>query len=56
MYDFAHGQSDFFEGVTHSICTLEFVPHRPLYDKFIDYLKEMRNETEKPARFPSGDR
>ncbi len=46
MYDFAHGQSDFFEGVTHSICTLEFVPHRPLYDKFIDYLKEMRNETE----------
>ncbi len=46
MYDFAHGQSDFFEGVTHSICTLEFVPHRPLYDKFIDYLKEMRGETE----------
>jgi len=39
MYDFAHGQSDFFEGVTHSICTLEFVPHRPLYDKFIDELK-----------------
>ena len=46
MYDFAHGQSDFFEGVTHSICTLEFVPHRPLYDLFIDYLKEMRGETE----------
>ena len=46
MYDFAHGQSDFFEGVTHSICTLEFVPHRPLYDKLIDYLKEMRGETE----------
>lgn len=45
MYDFAHGQSDFFEGVTHSICTLEFVPHRPLYDKFIDLLKEMRGET-----------
>ncbi|MDY3841901.1 MAG: glutamine--tRNA ligase, partial [Prevotella sp.] len=41
MYDFAHGQSDYFEGVTHSICTLEFVPHRPLYDKFVDYLKEM---------------
>lgn len=40
MYDFAHGQSDYFEGVTHSICTLEFVPHRPLYNKFIDYLKE----------------
>ena len=40
MYDFAHGQSDYFEGVTHSICTLGFVPHRPLYDKFIDFLKE----------------
>ena len=40
MYDFAHGQSDFFEGVTHSICTLEFVPHRPLYDKFVDFLSE----------------
>ena len=36
MYDFAHGQSDYFEGVTHSICTLEFVVHRPLYDYFID--------------------
>ena len=40
MYDFAHGQSDYFEGVTHSICTLECVPHRPLYDHFIDELKE----------------
>ena len=40
MYDFAHGQSDYFVGVTHSICTLEFVPHRPLYDYFIDELKE----------------
>lgn len=46
MYDFAHGQSDFFEGVTHSICTLEFVPHRPLYDKFIDELKVYKGETE----------
>ena len=45
MYDFAHGQSDYFEGVTHSICTLEFVPHRPLYDKFIDDLKEMDGTT-----------
>lgn len=44
MYDFAHGQSDFFEGVTHSICTLEFVPHRPLYDKFIDELKIYKGE------------
>ena len=40
MYDFAHGQSDYFEGVTHSLCTLEFVVHRPLYDLFIDWLKE----------------
>ena len=43
MYDFAHGQSDYFEGVTHSICTLEFVPHRPLYDHFIDELKERKD-------------
>lgn len=40
MYDFAHGQSDYFEGVTHSICTLEFEVHRPLYDYFIDLLKD----------------
>jgi glutaminyl-tRNA synthetase len=39
MYDFAHGQSDFFEGITHSLCTLEFEVHRPLYDWFIDQLK-----------------
>lgn len=38
MYDFAHGQSDYFEGVTHSICTLEFSVHRPLYDWFINEL------------------
>ncbi len=44
MYDFAHGQSDYFEGVTHSLCTLEFVVHRPLYDLFIDWLKEVRGE------------
>lgn len=43
MYDFAHGQSDFFEGVTHSLCTLEFVVHRPLYDLFIDWLKENKD-------------
>lgn len=44
MYDFAHGQSDYFEGVTHSICTLEFVPHRPLYDKFVDFLQEKEGQ------------
>ena len=38
MYDFAHGQSDAIEQITHSICTLEFIPHRPLYDWFIDQL------------------
>jgi glutaminyl-tRNA synthetase len=40
MYDFAHGQSDFFEGVTHSLCTLEFEVHRPLYDWLVEHLKE----------------
>jgi len=38
MYDFAHGQSDYLEGITHSICTLEFEIHRPLYDWFLDNL------------------
>ncbi|HXE65244.1 MAG TPA: glutamine--tRNA ligase/YqeY domain fusion protein, partial [Bryobacteraceae bacterium] len=38
MYDFAHGQSDSIEGITHSICTLEFEDHRPLYDWYIDEL------------------
>lgn len=52
MYDFAHGQSDFFEGVTHSICTLEFVPHRPLYDFFIDELKEQKDlDDNRPRQF-----
>ena len=44
MYDFAHGQSDYFEGVTHSLCTLEFVVHRPLYDLFVDWLKQTKGE------------
>jgi glutaminyl-tRNA synthetase len=39
MYDFAHGQSDSIEGITHSICTLEFEDHRPLYDWFIEQLE-----------------
>ncbi|MCH9017121.1 MAG: glutamine--tRNA ligase/YqeY domain fusion protein [Chloroflexi bacterium] len=38
MYDFAHGQSDSIEGITHSVCTLEFEDHRPLYDWFLDEL------------------
>ncbi len=40
MYDFTHGQCDYWEGVTHSLCTLEFVSHRPLYDLFVDWAKE----------------
>ena len=39
MYDFAHGQSDYFEGITHSLCTLEFEVHRPLYDWLVDQIK-----------------
>lgn len=39
MYDFAHGQSDSLENITHSICTLEFIPHRELYDWFIEKLE-----------------
>ncbi|MBR1499858.1 MAG: glutamine--tRNA ligase/YqeY domain fusion protein [Bacteroidaceae bacterium] len=40
MYDFTHGQSDYLEGVTHSLCTLEFVEHRPLYDLFVSWMRE----------------
>jgi len=40
MYDFTHGQSDYLEGVTHSWCTLEFVEHRPLYDLFVEWMRE----------------
>lgn len=47
MYDFAHGQSDYFEGVTHSICTLEFVVHRPLYEYFV---KELADDTYCPRQ------
>ena len=50
MYDFAHGQSDYFEGVTHSICTLEFVQHRPLYNYFVELLKP-EGTTYRPYQF-----
>ncbi len=46
MYDFTHGQSDYLEGVTHSICTLEFVPHHELYDLFVTWMKEWKGETQ----------
>jgi glutamyl/glutaminyl-tRNA synthetase len=42
MYDWAHGQSDYIEGITHSICTLEFENHRPLYDWFLDAARRPR--------------
>ncbi len=45
MYDFTHGQSDYLEGVTHSLCTLEFVEHRALYDLFVDWMKEYKGDT-----------
>jgi glutaminyl-tRNA synthetase len=43
MYDYAHGQSDYLEGITHSICTLEFEVHRPLYDWFLDQIVKDKN-------------
>ena len=39
MYDFAHGECDYYEGITHSLCTLEFEVHRPLYDWLVEHLK-----------------
>jgi glutaminyl-tRNA synthetase len=51
MYDFAHGQSDYFEGVTHSLCTLEFEVHRPLYDYFIDLLMKEDNYRPRQIEF-----
>ena len=57
MYDFTHGQSDYLEGVTHSICTLEFVPHRDLYDLFVTWIKQWHEEkqvTTVPCHVPIG--
>ncbi len=50
MYDFTHGQSDYLEGVTHSLCTLEFVEHRPLYDLFVSWIKEWASEVKNEER------
>jgi len=47
MYDYAHGQCDYWEGITHSICTLEFEVHRPLYDWFVE---ELRNSDYRPRQ------
>lgn len=51
MYDFAHGQSDFIEGITHSLCTLEFEVHRPLYDWFLDHIVEEGQERPQQIEF-----
>lgn len=50
MYDFAHGQSDFFEGITHSICTLEFEVHRPLYEYFAKILADIKGTDYRPRQ------
>ena len=50
MYDFAHGQSDFIEGITHSLCTLEFEVHRPLYDWFLDNIIDEDDVNSKRTR------
>lgn len=50
MYDFAHGQEDFIEGITHSICTLEFKVHRPLYDWFLDQILDGEPVPERRTR------
>jgi glutaminyl-tRNA synthetase len=53
MYDFTHGQSDYLEGVTHSLCTLEFVEHRPLYDLFVGWMREWIADCGKDAESDS---
>ena len=53
MYDFTHGQSDYLEGVTHSLCTLEFVEHRPLYDLFVEWMREWIADCGKDAESDS---
>ena len=50
MYDYAHGQGDFVEGITHSICTLEFEVHRPLYNWFLEQILEFQPELKEQAR------
>jgi glutaminyl-tRNA synthetase len=51
MYDWAHGQSDAIEGITHSLCTLEFVNHRPLYDWFLDQLEGKDGLKSRPRQY-----
>ena len=51
MYDWAHGESDYIEGITHSFCTLEFLPHRELYDWFLDQISDPNNVRPKQREF-----
>ncbi|MDG1063514.1 MAG: glutamine--tRNA ligase/YqeY domain fusion protein [Flavobacteriaceae bacterium] len=51
MYDWAHGESDYIEQVSHSFCTLEFLPHRELYDWFLDQVYETKNTRPKQREF-----
>ncbi len=51
MYDFAHGESDFIEGITHSFCTLEFEVHRPLYEWFLEHIAEPGQRVPKQREF-----
>jgi glutaminyl-tRNA synthetase len=51
MYDWAHGESDYLEGISHSFCTLEFLPHRELYDWFLDQIYDDKNIRPKQREF-----
>ena len=51
MYDWAHGESDYIEGISHSLCTLEFLPHRELYDWFLDQIYDSNNVRPKQREF-----
>lgn len=51
MYDWAHGESDYIEGISHSLCTLEFLPHRELYDWFLDQIYDAKNVRPKQREF-----
>ncbi|HAP60837.1 MAG TPA: glutamine--tRNA ligase [Cytophagales bacterium] len=51
MYDWAHGQSDYLEGISHSLCSLEFMPHRELYDWFLDQIKDDEKPLPKQREF-----
>ncbi len=51
MYDWAHGESDYIEGISHSLCTLEFLPHRELYDWFLDQIYDSTKVRPKQREF-----